>query len=171
MTEPMGAPKGRTALYRLFDADDVLLYIGIAYDPDERWGAHRYGKSNAGMADVARRTLEWFGDRAAAEAAEKAAIKAERPRLNGTYNYPDVEFDPAWWSEMPAGRTRPLQIAELIRREVVSGRWPPGGRIPSLRVLAEAAGSSMSPASKAVGLLQREGLLTLRAGEGIFVSA
>lgn len=39
---PMGLPtQERTALYRLYDAGDRLLYIGISNNPEARWARHR----------------------------------------------------------------------------------------------------------------------------------
>ncbi len=70
----------RTALYRLFDAEGVLLYIGIARNPDERMKYHIAFKR--WWSEVARTDLEWFGDRAAALAAEAVAIREECPRYN-----------------------------------------------------------------------------------------
>jgi len=75
---------GRTALYRFFNADERLLYIGISGDPAYRWGQHRTDKPWAG--EVAMRVVEWLPTRAEAEAAELVAIRAERP----LYNYRDT---------------------------------------------------------------------------------
>ncbi|MGY5033279.1 GIY-YIG nuclease family protein [Streptomyces sp. 900116325] len=38
MTETQ--PSRRAAVYRLYDAADALLYVGSAYDPEERCKAH-----------------------------------------------------------------------------------------------------------------------------------
>jgi hypothetical protein len=70
----------RTALYRLFDADDTLLYVGITVDPETRWWNH--AKEKSWWPEVANRTVEWFDNRAAAEAAEFTAIVTEDPRYN-----------------------------------------------------------------------------------------
>ena len=70
----------RTALYRLFDAADQLLYIGITYKPEARWKAHAATKS--WWPNVARKSMEWHDTRPLAEAAEVAAIKAELPVHN-----------------------------------------------------------------------------------------
>lgn len=75
--EPAQVP---TALYRHYDSDGVLLYVGITKDTEHRF------KSHAAYAIwpqfAARHTGEWFGDRADAFAAEKAAIQEERPLFN-----------------------------------------------------------------------------------------
>ena len=70
----------RTALYRHFDADGRLLYVGISNDPDVRFKLHAY---TAGWYPyAARRTDEWYERRADALAAESAAIAGERPLFN-----------------------------------------------------------------------------------------
>lgn len=69
----------RTALYRLFDLADQLLYVGIAYNPADRWLAH---ESNAWWPDVARDSIEWHPSRELAAAAEVAAIQTELPLHN-----------------------------------------------------------------------------------------
>lgn len=70
----------RVALYRFFDADDVLLYIGTTDNITQRWRAHR--TRTTWWDQVAREAVEWFDNRTAAEAAEKAAIAAEEPLHN-----------------------------------------------------------------------------------------
>lgn len=75
-TEPARA----TCLYRLFDADDVLLYVGISKSGLMRLGQHLTEKPWA--SDVARTTIEWFTSRSEAAAAEVAAIVTEKPRHN-----------------------------------------------------------------------------------------
>jgi predicted GIY-YIG superfamily endonuclease len=77
MTPP---PEGRTALYRLHDAEGALLYVGITHDPDARFAAHASDKP--WWPDVARKTIEWYARREHALAAEEAAIKAKSPRHN-----------------------------------------------------------------------------------------
>ncbi|SDL33444.1 GIY-YIG nuclease family protein [Streptomyces indicus] len=70
----------RTALYRLYDAAGVLLYVGITHDPDARWASHAATKPWWG--DVERRVLEWHDSRDAAEVAEVETIRTELPRYN-----------------------------------------------------------------------------------------
>jgi predicted GIY-YIG superfamily endonuclease len=70
----------RTALYRFFDADGALLYVGITADVGQRWAAHERDKP--WWPDVVTKTIEWHATRPAALAAELAAIKAEAPRYN-----------------------------------------------------------------------------------------
>lgn len=73
-----------TALYRYFDADDTLLYIGIAQDLAHRENGHI--KSSVWMQLTARSTIERFPDRPEALAAEREAIETEHPIFNIQYN-------------------------------------------------------------------------------------
>lgn len=83
----MSAP---TALYRLFGDDDVLLYIGVAKTFGVRW--HQHTQSQPWWPEVRRQTIDWHPSRAAAEDAERAAIKAERPKYNVVHNSAPVEI-------------------------------------------------------------------------------
>ncbi|MFC9700900.1 type II toxin-antitoxin system prevent-host-death family antitoxin [Streptomyces sp. NPDC056943] len=69
-----------TALYRLYDVEDRLLYVGITGDPKVRFTQHR--KEKPWWAEVALREVEWFSTRSDAERAEQRAIRREVPRYN-----------------------------------------------------------------------------------------
>lgn len=73
-------PPRETALYRLYDSADQLLYVGIATDPKVRFGQHRREKT--WWPEVAVREVEWFSDRARALKEEARAIERELPRYN-----------------------------------------------------------------------------------------
>lgn len=75
---------GRTAVYRHFDADGVLLYIGIAKDPAQR--SEQHGYHSRWWRFVADTTVTWFDTRDAALNEEREAIGRERPVFNGTHN-------------------------------------------------------------------------------------
>lgn len=75
---------GRTALYRLYGADDTLLYVGIAIDPDARWRQHEREKHWWPL--VARNTVAWFEKRLEALDAEAEAIRGEKPTYNSTHS-------------------------------------------------------------------------------------
>lgn len=74
----------RTALYRFFDADGDLLYVGISLNPWTRWKQHKSVKDWA--EDVASSTIEWHDTREEALDAERLAIIDERPRYNVVHN-------------------------------------------------------------------------------------
>jgi predicted GIY-YIG superfamily endonuclease len=70
----------RTALYRIYDADGALLYVGVTGNPKRRFAEHASDKSWWALA--ARRDIEWYESRASAEMAERAAIRAHDPYHN-----------------------------------------------------------------------------------------
>jgi len=69
-----------TALYRFFDADGNLLYVGISDNLTVRFEWHRVNQP--WWRDIARKTITWYGTRNKAAAAEDYAIKTERPLHN-----------------------------------------------------------------------------------------
>lgn len=71
-------------LYRLYDADDQLLYIGRTNNLKHRFNQHSGAQPWWG--DVARSAVETQPDLDALKAAEKAAILAEKPKHNIVYN-------------------------------------------------------------------------------------
>lgn len=94
MTVPIrvesGVFKGRamaeeTAVYRIFDGDDVLLYVGMSVSPETRFADHRTCKS--WMQQASRYEISWFSSRETAEAEEQRAIAQERP-LHNTVHVP-----------------------------------------------------------------------------------
>ena len=73
-----------TILYWHYDADGVLLYIGITGDFAGRGKAHARGSSWVQFARTSKSV--WYPSRAEAEAAEVEAIEAERPLFNHVHN-------------------------------------------------------------------------------------
>ncbi|MGW1525411.1 GIY-YIG nuclease family protein [Streptomyces sp. NPDC002159] len=114
----------RAAVYRLFDAAGELLYIGSAYDPEERCKEHH---SKAWWPQVASRTEEWRRSRLDAYAWEMKAIANEGPLHNvmGTPEYRDqcrlrARTDPRRQAIIragsDAGRGAPCAIVDAILR-------------------------------------------------------
>jgi hypothetical protein len=67
-------------VYRLFDFDGHLLYVGVTLYPRERLGVHRRSKPwGQHITDV---VYETHPSEHAARMAEQAAIGAERPLYN-----------------------------------------------------------------------------------------
>lgn len=64
-----------------------------------------------------------------------------------------------------------LQVATYMRRNIETGVWPVGTRMPSLEMLAENFGVARLTVRQAVQLLVSESLLNSRQGRGTFVSA
>lgn len=90
----------RTALYRLYDANGVLLYIGISGDPKRRFRQH--ARTKHWWPEVVRKEEVWFDTRREAEDAAPplSAIPAVRDRLAVLLRPPAA--DPA----APVARTR-----------------------------------------------------------------
>lgn len=97
---------GRTAVYRPRNAAGRLLYVGVAEVPEARWKQHE--RCTSWWHEVAGRPdVEWFATRKDALAAERRAIREERPRYNmvGTVAHarrlskPPVG-EPYWWYGM-----------------------------------------------------------------------
>lgn len=74
---------GKTQLYRWYDKDDNLLYVGISYNAMVRASQH---KDTSHWYDAAvKSTIENFKCRDDAIKAERLAIIGEKPRYNVTY--------------------------------------------------------------------------------------
>lgn len=63
------------------------------------------------------------------------------------------------------------QIAEQIRAQCLSGRQPPGARLPSVRQLSQELAVNQNTILRVYEHLAAEGVLDMRHGEGTFVSA
>jgi hypothetical protein len=68
------------ALYRLYDDNDRLLYVGVTHSLSNRFGQHAEGKP--WWPQVRRRTAAWYEDRKQVLAAEARAIMDEEPLYN-----------------------------------------------------------------------------------------
>lgn len=93
-------------LYRIYDAADSLLYIGISVSAAERLAQHR--GSASWWPEVRTIRLERYLDRAAARQAELIAIRTERP----VYNI-EGSAHPAW---RPDPERHANRMAYLARR-------------------------------------------------------
>lgn len=69
----------KTQLYRYFDAQDKLLYVGVSLSAVVRL---RGRKSVEWIEQVAKITIETFETRGLALAAERLAIQSESPAFN-----------------------------------------------------------------------------------------
>lgn len=67
---------------------------------------------------------------------------------------------------------RPIytQIAEQIKLRIVSGLYPPGSKLPSVRDLAAEASVNPNTMQRALSDLEREGILYAERTTGRFVS-
>ncbi|MEQ8511188.1 MAG: hypothetical protein RLN67_02400 [Algiphilus sp.] len=71
---------GETTLYRYFDAENRLLYVGVANDFEARDRAHR--SASPWYQQKAQATTTQFPTRAEALAAERQAVRNESPLHN-----------------------------------------------------------------------------------------
>lgn len=109
------------ALYRFYDADDQLLYVGITLDPGPRWRAHRDDKP--WWHEVTNVTIEVLPSRAAVLEAEKQAILAERPRYNVVHNR-GTSTAPRPVPQLD--RLQPFQAGDWVALGLANGRCPVG---------------------------------------------
>jgi len=69
--------------------------------------------------------------------------------------------------------SRPIwvQLADVFRRRIVSGQWPPGTKVPSVRELAADTGVNPNTVQRALAELDRSGLTVAERTAGRFVTA
>ena len=83
-------PKAATALkedyvlYRFFDKDEMLLYVGITMNPVGRFKNHRWSKP--WWTAISRISMEHFASVDEVKTAERNAIKSEHPIWNVIFN-------------------------------------------------------------------------------------
>jgi predicted GIY-YIG superfamily endonuclease len=94
MTEQQAIPRATgqyespTSLYRHFATDGALLYVGVSLSWPARTKAH--AKGSHWFEQVSRVEIERFRTRDEALAAEREAIKRERPKFNIVHNRPGI---------------------------------------------------------------------------------
>jgi len=69
-----------------------------------------------------------------------------------------------------ANRTKHEQLKEILKEELLSGKYPPGAKFYSQNKLAEDFGLSPVTAREAIAALVQEGFLTRSQGKGTFVA-
>ncbi|MFB7222437.1 DUF6225 family protein [Streptomyces sp. NPDC056227] len=140
-----------TALYRLYDANDALLYLGISFAPDARLREHQNEKHWAHL--VVRRTVEWYPSRPAALAAEAAATAVEKPLHDSSWRKSAVGDRPQWRD--PEGQKR---VENELAAEIEQGRhWL--GKVLMSGAVAKRFNVARPTASSAMNVLQERGLL------------
>ncbi|MGW1744539.1 GntR family transcriptional regulator [Streptomyces sp. NPDC002092] len=151
----------RTALYRLYDADDTLLYVGIAKDVTRRWRMHEWEKKWWHL--VSSERIEWFPSRQEARAAELAAMRDESPLYNGV-RHPDGTFTQGKYDDT-AERDH---AAEELRRDLANGTLHPGEMI---RIVPLGRRYGVSAMSVAMALLSLPPGTILKKGNYRYVAA
>lgn len=84
----------RTTLYRLYDLDGALLYVGITHQWAQR--KHEHASRQPWWREVTSMAFEEFPTREEAAAAEFCAITTESPCYNGRRDGPAVELGQAY---------------------------------------------------------------------------
>lgn len=140
-----------TALYRLYDANDVLLYLGISFLPKARWERHRNEKH--WFHQVARKEVEWYPTRAEALEAEEKATVLEKPLHDSSWRKTNSGDRPMWLD--PEGKQR---VVDGLAAEIEQGRhWM--GRVLMSGSVAKQFDVSRATASNAMDVLRDRGLL------------
>lgn len=101
---PTRPAPGHVALYRFFDADGALLYVGICDEPVKRWYSHA---DKWWWPQVERFHVLWLPSRNEALARETEAIRTEKPLHNVVFNgvpYSGRQFPGARMYEMARER-------------------------------------------------------------------
>lgn len=119
-----------TTLYRFFDQDGALLYIGISADVRRRISQHR--KDKPWWKESARIEMEHYPNAEEARAAEKIAIKTENPRHNvadvsseddtESYEWVIVEHEPEVDFTDPVERVRHRYRTDPAFRQMIRER-------------------------------------------------
>lgn len=115
MSEQPDLPE-ETALYYIYGVADLLLYIGISNDFGKRWKQH--ARKQPWWGEKRWMTTLWYDSRPEAEAAETAAIEAERPKYNKVHaaRSPEPEYLVEPGVPAPADLPGWLTVAEAARR-------------------------------------------------------
>lgn len=109
----------RTALYRIWGENDLLLYIGISKDFGGRWKQH--ARIQPWWGEMQRLAVDgWYDYRVEAEVAEELAIKAERPKYNKTH-----AAEPA---EKFKGRLASNEVITATRERIAERRAESSGQ-------------------------------------------
>lgn len=159
----------RTAVYRLYNEADRLLYVGVAYDPEARWKNH--ANFSLWWPDVSRRDVEWHDNREAAECAERRAILTEGPLHNIAHTRGlRVPSCMGWWDYVMEVTNFASQ-SEIARRVGISqpsvSQWRSSSpKDTTIRAFAEAYDVPVIWAFIAAGWLTEE-----EAREGICARA
>lgn len=95
------------SVYRIYDANNVLLYVGVAHDVIHRIymheaAAHTSWASTQMVGRIARHTSTEYPTKLAARAAERRAIYTEVPLFNRQHNGRRWHRVNRAWVERPA---------------------------------------------------------------------
>lgn len=186
-SSPETSPTDRPwRLYRWFDRDGVLLYLGMTFDPAQRADDHRRGSWWFQWADHVKVDPIPIADPDEAAAAELAAIGAERPLFNTVGSTRDLDeisgylirrgIDPAtvpqldhWRAAIDREGNQWRRIVDEVTEQITSGRWPVGSRLPSVRQMTRTYAVSDSVIRRALQALSELRLVEGRERVGTIV--
>lgn len=162
----------RTALYRMFNQANDLLYVGIARSPEDRWAVHAYTAARTWWPLVSRKTVDWLPSREEALKVELEAIRTEAPK----YNVAGVPSPLALASngavqavDKRSRASRYSQVADELRGAIERGELKAGERLPSFAEIHKFFDVTVTTAQRALRILKDEGIIEGRKGEGNFV--
>jgi hypothetical protein len=138
----------RTAVYRFFDSNGDLLYLGITHDLEERWATHE--RIQPWWLDVARRECTWYDTRTEAERIEATATAVEKPRYDRS-------------GQRTAGGEVDQRLAAEVERamhaisvDIDNGTYPLWHLLPSYRILSEKYGIPLIGITRALAKLAHD---------------
>jgi hypothetical protein len=149
-------PVGRSALYRLYDSEGTLLYVGISAHPSERLKQHAGDK--AWWHHVARHEITWIDSRDEAVKAEAEAMRSELPLYNGYHHLGGDWPQQARKYDDTAERAA---VREAVRTAIARGEYKPDTYLPGAAV-GRQFGVSATIAFHALSELASEGVITKR---------
>lgn len=71
---------------------------------------------------------------------------------------------------MPRRAPYRRRIYDDVRRRIITGEYPPGSKLPTIREVQQAYGCSEEPVRTALDWLSEEGWVETQQGKGSFVS-
>ncbi|MCY0955046.1 helix-turn-helix domain-containing protein [Streptomyces sp. H27-S2] len=135
-------------MYRLYDAEERLLYVGITMNLQQRLTDHRRQKFWWHL--VKQQDVRWYDSRPKAESIEAEALRTEGPLYDGTDRITN-------W--VHARQSRPVDpfwrpVAEALLSQITNGTCLVGSRLPAARELADRFKISESSAGFALHMLR-----------------
>ena len=162
----MSQPKSleRTALYRLYDADRILLYIGITKQPDKRFKQHAQNQNWWHL--VVRSEIHWLDSRDEALAVEAKAVQAEKPRFDATHRFQTGEHRYCERVVYDDSADEAAVIAAL-QDDIASGAFAPGAYLQAGPIGERYGYSKLTTGSAMYELAKRNTLIV--GGKGFYV--
>lgn len=108
-------------LYRHYDKNGLLIYVGISISTAARLAQHRI--HSKWFKEIVLITIERFETRSEAYKAEEIAIKNENPKFNITYGTNPRDQSDVWLGAGDAAAMLGMKRGQLLR-DVQLGRAP-----------------------------------------------